>query len=152
MTHKLIDKPSRISVTTTEIEIKAPVETVFDAWFNEPDQWFYENEDSKTQRPTRCDKKLGGHFYMQLPDGGFNSLGQITMIKPNYKIRMRGDCTMPWAVVMNMTISFEATSPGATRVSVDHRMMGEFDDNAPAEFEEGWLDGLTKLKALLESR
>ncbi len=150
MPHKVIDARARIAVVTTEIEINAPVSTVFAAWFDEPDQWFYENEEAKTERPTSCERRLGGHFYMQHADGGFNSLGQITMIKSNKKIRMRGDCTMPWAVVMNMTIAFEESS-GGTRVSVDHRMMGEFDDDAPAGFEEGWQDGLVKLKALLES-
>ncbi len=87
---------------------------------------------------------------MELPDGGFNSLAEITMIKPNKSIRMRGDCTIPSAMVINMTITFEEEA-GVTTVKVDHRMSGEFDDDLPAGFEEGWLDGLQKLKALVEA-
>jgi len=71
------------------------------------------------------------------------------MIKPNKAIRMRGDCTIPSAMVCNMTITFEETS-GVTTVTVDHRMSGEFDDDLPAGFEEGWQDGLQKLKTLCE--
>ena len=94
---------------------------------------------------------MGGRFYIELPDGGFNVIGELTMIKPNHKIRMRGDCTMEKAVLMNMTISFEDASEG-TRVSIDHRMSGEIPDDFPEGFEEGWLDGLQKLKKLVESK
>lgn len=148
MSVKISQQSARIAVVTTEIEIDAPKETVYRAWFDQPESWFYENEESKLKAPTRCQEELGGRFYMELPNNGFNVIGEMTMIKPNHKIRMRGDCTMPSAVLMNMTVTFEEND-GKTRVSVDHRMMGEFDDSAPAEFEAGWLDGLTKLKALL---
>ncbi|MGD1915555.1 MAG: SRPBCC domain-containing protein [Phycisphaerales bacterium] len=71
------------------------------------------------------------------------------MLKPKRMIRLRGDCTMPSAFVANMTIAFEADGAG-TRVSVEHRMAGEFDADLPAGFEEGWQDGLQKLKTLCE--
>jgi uncharacterized protein YndB with AHSA1/START domain len=71
------------------------------------------------------------------------------MLKPGQKIRMRGDCTMPQAVLMNMTISFDDTE-GGTLVSMDHRMFGEFDDCAPAEFEAGWQHVLDNLRDLVE--
>ena len=147
---KISDKPARIAHVQTQIDIKAKKETVFDLWFESPDQWFYENEESKTATPTRCERKIGGHFYIELPAGGFNTIAQITMIKPNKSIRMRGDCTIPSAMVCNMTITFEETN-GITTVKVDHRMSGEFDDDLPAGFEEGWTDGLQKLKQLAES-
>lgn len=151
MSTKTIDTPARIAVAACEIHIAATPQTVYDLFLNEPHNWFYENEESKDARPTRCQNEIGGKFYLELPDGGFNTIGEITMLKPGYKIRMRGDCTMPQAVLMNMTIVFEEVD-GGTRVSVDHRMFGEFDDTAPAEFEEGWSDGLGKLKTLAESK
>lgn len=151
MSTKTIESPARIAVATCEVHIDSTPQSVYELFINEPENWFFENEESKSQTPTRFDCRIGGKFYIELPDGGFNTIGEVTMLKPGKKIRLSGDCTMPQAVLMNMTISFEGTDSG-TRVSVDHRMFGEFDDSAPAEFEEGWLDGLEKLKALVESR
>lgn len=150
MTTKTIDTPARIGVATCEVIISAPREKVYELFLSSPHDWFYESEQSKTKTPTRCDGSIGGKFYIELPENGFNTIGEITMLKPGHKVRMRGDCTMPWAVLMNMTIAFEDTD-GGTRVSVDHRMVGEFDDTAPEEFEAGWQDGLDKLKDLAES-
>jgi len=150
MSAKISDRPARIATVQTQIDINAKKETVFEAWFEDTHKWFFETEDDITKRPARCDRELGGHFYMELPDGGFNSLAEITMIKPNKSIRMRGDCTIPSAMVINMTITFEEEA-GVTTVKVDHRMSGEFDDDLPAGFEEGWLDGLQKLKVLVEA-
>jgi len=147
---KFLDTPTRNAVSVTQIDIHAPVARVFDAFLNEPDKWFYESEESRDATPTRCDPRIGGHFYTQYPKNGFNSLGMITMIKPNKKIRMRGDCTMPAAVLMNMTIEFHEID-GGTRVVIEHRMSGEIEDSWPGDFEEGWHDGLVKLKMLTES-
>lgn len=147
---KFLDTPARVAVSEIEIVIDAPKETVYRAWFDSPNDWFYEDEESRKTSPTRCEERLGGRFYMELPNGGFNVIGEITMIKPNHKIRMRGDCTMPQAVLMNMTIAFEDVD-GKTKVSIDHRMSGEIEDDFPEGFVEGWMDGLEKLKKLVES-
>ncbi len=149
MTTKFIDTPARVAVATTSIDIDAPKAKVFDAFLNNPNGWFYENEESRKNTPTRCEPRLGGKFYIEYPSNGFNVLGEITMIKHEHKIRMRGDCTMPQAVLMNMTISFEEIGSG-TRVTIDHRMMGELEDSWAQEFEHGWSDGLEKLKSLME--
>lgn len=146
---KLLDKPARVAVVAVEIEIDAPKEKVYRTWMERPNDWFYETEETRKKTPTRCEARVGGKFYIEYPDGGFNIIGEITMIKPNHKIRLRGDCTMPDAFIANMTVHFEDIG-GRTRVSVDHRMAGDFPDDAPANFEEGWGDGLAKLKALLE--
>lgn len=151
MSTKFLDIPARVAQSQTEITINAPKELVFRTWFDEPHKWFYESDATKDTTPTRCEEKMGGRFYIELPDGGFNVIGVITMIKPNQKIRMRGDCTMPQATLMNMTINFEEVD-GGTKVSIDHRMSGEIPDDFPEGFEEGWLDGLQKLKALVESK
>ncbi|MDF1808696.1 MAG: SRPBCC domain-containing protein [Phycisphaerales bacterium] len=150
MTTKLMEDAARVANAQIEIHISAPKEQVYRAWFDDIGSWFYENEETKVTNPTKIEEKLGGRCYMQLPDGGFNVLGEITMIKPNKKIRMRGDCTMPAAVIMNMTIAFEEVD-GGTRVHIDHRMAGEICDGMAEEFEEGWMDGLQKLKKLIES-
>ena len=150
MSAKISDQPARIAIVKTQIDIKASKATVFDAWFEDTHRWFFEKEGDQQASPTRCERELGGHFYMELPDGGFNVLAQITMVKPNKSIRMRGDCTMPSAMIINMTITFEEDN-GVTTVKVDHRMSGEFEDDLPDGFEEGWQDGLQKLKKLIES-
>lgn len=147
---KFLEHPARVAVSEIEIEIDAAKDVVYRAWFDDPNLWFYENEASKRNTPTKCEERMGGRFYTQLPDGGFNVIGEITMLKPNHKIRMRGDCTMPQAVIMNMTIAFEEAN-GKTKVSIDHRMSGEVPDDFPDGFVEGWMDGLVKLKAIVES-
>lgn len=149
MSTKTIDTPVRIAVAACEVHIAASPQKVYEMFLNEPQNWFFESEESKSKTPTRCENTIGGKFYIELPEGGFNTIGEITMLKPGQKIRMRGDCTMPQAVLMNMTISFDGTD-GGTLVSVDHRMFGEFDDSAPAEFEAGWQHGLDNLRDLVE--
>ncbi|UYV13352.1 MAG: metalloregulator ArsR/SmtB family transcription factor [Phycisphaera sp.] len=141
------------SVVQTEITIDAPPMKVYDLFFDRPNDWFYESEESRKTQTTKAERKIGGHFYIETahPDGtsDHNVIGTITMLKPGRKVRMRGDCTMPNAFIANMTIAFEAAGNG-TRVSIEHRMAGEFDDDLPAGFEEGWQDGLQKLKKLAE--
>lgn len=148
---KFSDRQIRTAHVLCEVTVNAPREVVYRAWFDDTPDWFFENEESRRKRPVRCEEKMGGRFYVDLPGGGFNMLAEITMIKPNDKIRLRGDCTIPDAFVANMTVSFEEAGAG-TRVRVDHRMSGDFADDLPAGFDEGWTDGLTKLKRLVESR
>ncbi len=140
-------------VIQTEIRIDASPETVYGLFFERPNDWFYESEESRKTQTTKIENRIGGLFYLETtrPEGppDLNVIGTITMLKPNRKIRLRGDCTMPSAFVANMTIAFEADGAG-TRVSVEHRMAGEFDADLPAGFEEGWQDGLQKLKTLCE--
>ena len=150
MSTKMMEQSARLAVANVEITINAPRAEVYRAWFDDTSEWFYHSEETKSSQPTLCEERMGGKFYTSLPDGGFNVLGEITMLKPNYKIRIKGDCTMPAAVIMNMTVAFEDVD-GGTKVSVDHRMAGEIYDGMAEEFEEGWLDGLQKLKARVES-
>ncbi len=141
------------TVVQTEITINATPEKVYDLFFDRAHDWFYESDEKRKTVKTIVERKLGGHFYFetQRPDGppDQNVLGTITMLKPGRKIRMRGDCTIPSAFIANMTIAFEPVGNG-TRVSVEHRMAGEYPDDLPAGFEEGWQDGLQKLKKLAE--
>lgn len=150
---KFAERAVRTAHVVCEVVIDAPREQVYRAWFDRTADWFYEKEPGQHDGASHCEETMGGKFYMDVPGGGFNVLGEVTMIKPGKKIRLRGDCTIPDAFVANMTIAFEDAGQGAkkgTKVTVDHRMSGDFDDDLPAGFEEGWTDGLTKLKALLE--
>jgi DNA-binding transcriptional ArsR family regulator/uncharacterized protein YndB with AHSA1/START domain len=145
------------TVVQTEITVDASPQKVYDLFFDRAHDWFYENEEKRKTVKTIVEREIGGHFYFETkradgpPDQ--NVLATITMLKPGRKIRMRGDCTIPSAFIANMTIAFEPAdlpSGGGTRVSVEHRMAGEFDEELPAQFEEGWQDGLQKLKKLAE--
>lgn len=149
MATKLSERPCRVAHVEVETTIAAAAERVFDAFFEDTAEWFYESEETKRTRPARIERRVGGRFYIALEDGGENMLAFVTMIKPNREVRLRGDCTIPQAFVANMTVKFEAVA-GGTRVGVSHRMAGEFDDDLPAGFDEGWTDGLAKLKALVE--
>lgn len=150
MSTEFLKTPPRAAVVQTRIEISAPPAKVYDIFIERCGDWFYENEESRTATPTRMDNHVGGKCSIHLPDGGENLIAMITMLKPGRKIRMSGDCTVPNAFASNMTISFEEHN-GGTSVHVEHRMAGEFPDDLPAGFEEGWADGLSKLKTLIES-
>lgn len=148
---KLDEQPARVAHVVAEIEIAAPREKVYRAWFDRVGDWFYENEEARRTRPTKWEgERIGAKCYLEYPRGGFNVIGELTMVKPGEKIRMRGDCTGEEAFFANMTVSF-TDAAGGTRVRVDHRMTGQFPDTMPGEFEEGWMDGLVKLKGLMES-
>lgn len=149
MSTEFLKTPVRAAVVQTEITINAKPAAVYDAFVHRCGEWFYENEQTRTATPSRMENRVGGNFSMILPDGGENLLATVTMLKPGWKIRLRGDCTMPNAFVANMTVTFHEAGEG-TRVHIEHRMAGEFEDDLPAGFEEGWADGLSKLKALIE--
>lgn len=157
---KTIDQAPRIAEVQCEIVINAPRQKVWDAFINEPNNWFYPDHD-RAAKSTHLEPFLGGKMYLrdEVGDkaGDENLMAIVTLLRPGRKIRLKGDFTMPLAMVANATISFEDApgegegSGGATRVHVDHRMLGEFGDEDPAGFQEGWLDGLQKLKALVEA-
>ena len=146
---QVLDKAARIAVVQTQIEIAAPRGAVYRAFIERPGDWFYESEETRRSSPTRLEPRVGGRFSMVHENGDENLIATVTMLKRDRKIRLRGDCTIPQAFIANMTVSFEDAGAG-TRVSVDHRMCGEFDDDLPEGFREGWGDGLGKLKALVE--
>ncbi|MFT5424095.1 MAG: DNA-binding transcriptional ArsR family regulator/uncharacterized protein YndB with AHSA1 [Phycisphaerales bacterium] len=149
-----ISQAARVAVITTEIQIDARVSTVFDSWFADAADWFYESEDSRATKKTVMQRLVGGRAYIDLADstgpGDQNTMAIVTMIKTNREVRLCGDFTCPHAFIANVTIKFEEVGDG-TAVRITHRMAGEFPDDYPAGFEEGWLDGLTKLKRLLEA-
>ncbi len=180
----LSDRPARIALVECSIQIAASRKRCFRAFFRDVEDWFYESEESRKTRPARIEPKLGGRFFIESDNGDRNLLANVTLIKRNREIRLRGDFTIPHAFIANVTIRFEDASPPApppapppppegsapssapraedadhedqpsrsTRISITHRMSGEFDDDLPKGFHEGWLDGLNKLKALVESK
>lgn len=150
MSTEFLKTPVRAAVVQTEITINAKPAQVYETFIHRCSEWFYENDEKRTTTPSRMENHVGGKFSMLLPGGGENLLATITMLKPGWKIRLRGDCTIPSAFIANMTITFHEDKQG-TRVHVEHRMAGEFEDDLPAGFEEGWGDGLSKLKTLIES-
>jgi DNA-binding transcriptional ArsR family regulator/uncharacterized protein YndB with AHSA1/START domain len=150
MATKLIDTPARVAHVETEITINAKPETVYKAFVHDMQNWFYENEETKVSCPTICEERLGGRIYSKNQNGKENLLANITMIQPGKKMRIKGDFTMPHAFIANVMIEFNESGSGTT-INLSHRMAGEFYEEMPSEFEEGWQDGLTKLKTLVES-
>lgn len=146
---RILDVPARIALVEVSIEIDAAREKVFRSFLEDTADWFYESEETKASKPTTIDPRVGGVFSIKHDNGDENMLAFVTLIKKNKELRFKGDCTMPQAFTANMTVKFEDAGKG-TKVTVDHRMCGEFSDDLPAGFEEGWLDGLEKLKALVE--
>ena len=146
-----IDNACRAAIVNCEIEIGAGAKQCYHSFFDGIGDWFYEDEETRKSRPSRIEEQLGGRFYIEEPEtGNQNLLAIVTMLKPNRAIRLRGDFTIPQAFVANVMIRFEAIDDARTRVTIEHRMAGEFDEDLPAGFDEGWMDGLEKLKVLIE--
>lgn len=150
MSTKLLEQPARVAVIEMAMEMNAPREKVFEAFINDTADWFYETEETKHTHPARIDPRVGGKFSIYYENGDENLLAMVTLIKKNKELRLRGDFTVPQAFVANVTIKFEDSGKG-TNVSIVHRMAGDFSDDMPAGFDGGWLDGLEKLKAHVES-
>lgn len=138
---------------TVAMEIAAEPGAVYAAWFDRCAEWFYESEASRAQQRAVIERAVGGRFYLENtagPKAGkTNLLAHVTMLEPGRKLRLRGDFTMPQALLCNCTVTFEPAGSGC-RVSIEQRMMGECDRAMSADFRDGWLDSLTKLRALLE--
>lgn len=149
-----MDNPAVQSfVFHVSLEVAAPPQRVYDAWFNRCAEWFYESEEARTRQRAVIERAVGGRFYMENTSGPkagkVNLLAHVTMLEPGRKLRLRGDFTMPQALLCNCTVTFEPSGTGC-RAMVEHRMIGECDRAMADDFREGWLDSLTKLKALLE--
>ncbi len=147
MSTKTIEATPRTAIINLSIDIERDRESVFRAFLEDANDWFYESEEARKTNTTILEPKLGGRFYLRNETtGDENLMAIVTMIKPNKKLRLKGDYTCPQAFIANVTVSFQDEGAG-TRVEIEHRMMGEFSDDLPAGFDEGWLDGLQKLKA-----
>ena len=150
---KLAAAECKVAVVETGIEINASREKVFETFLNDAGEWFYESEASKKTGPVRIEPFVGGKFSIVYDNGDENLLAMVTLIKKNKELRLSGDYTMPNAFIANVTVKFTDEGSGVgggCKVAIHHRMAGEFDDDLPAGFEEGWQDGLDKLKALVE--
>ncbi len=151
MTNKTIDAAPRTALINLSIDIDRDRESVFRAFLEDANDWFYESEESRKTHTTILEPTLGGRFYIRTEaTGDENLLANVTMIKPNRELRLKGDYTCPQAFIANVTVRFKDEGAG-TRVEIEHRMMGEFSDDLPAGFDEGWLDALQKLKKHIES-
>lgn len=149
METKIGTEECRVAIVETAIQIAAPREKVFETFLSDAGEWFYESEASKKTGPVRIEPFVGGKFSIVYDNGDENLLAMVTLIKKNKELRLKGDYTMPNAFIANVTVKFTDEGDGCT-VAIHHRMAGEFDDDLPAGFEEGWQDGLNKLKALVE--
>jgi len=150
MPSRILDRPARVALVDCSIEIDAARETCFRAFVDDVAEWFFEKEETKHTQPTRLEPRVGGRFFIDLGGGDANLLGIITMIKTPREIRMTGDCTIPQAFVGSATVRFDDRE-GGTRISVDQRLSGEFDDSLPAALDGGWMEGLRQLKRFVES-
>ena len=150
MSTRILDEPARVAVVEIEIEIDAEREEVYRTFVERTGDWFYENEASRKTHATILEHELGGRLFIRtLANGDENMMASVTMIKKNRKLRLKGDYTVAQAFVANVTVAFEDV-PGGTRVAIEHRMAGDFSDDLPGGFDEGWMDGLLKLKRLVE--
>lgn len=136
------------------VDIDAEPSAVFDAWFDGCADWFYESEETRGWQKAVMERHVGGRFYMENTGGPkpgkINLLAFVTMIEPGRKLRLRGDFTMPNAMTANATVTFEEYN-GGCRLLVEHRMVGECAEEDARCFEEGWLDGMNKLRSLVEA-
>jgi uncharacterized protein YndB with AHSA1/START domain len=150
MGHRIEDGAGQVARVECTVDVSASRSRCFDAFVNETAEWFYETEATRQSRRAVLEPTLGGRFFIRSENGDENLLALVTMLKRDRELRLRGDFTIPQAFVANVTVRFD-DAEGGTRISVEHRMAGEFDDDLPAGFDEGWTDGLEKLKRHVET-
>lgn len=144
---------SNAFAVTASIEIATSPAAVFDAWFDECGVWFAGAGGPDAVQTAVMEKHVGGRFYFENiagpKKGKVNLLAQVTMIEPGRKLRLRGDFTLPQALVANCTVTFENHGAGC-QVTVEHRMFGECTAADAEGFRDGWLEGLQALKKMVE--
>ncbi len=150
MSSEILATPARVAVVDCAIEIQAPREEVYRAFLHRPSEWFCDRSQTPPEQPCILEPVLGGRMFLRTrANGDENLMAFVTLLKENREVRLRGDFTVPQAFVANVTIRFEDID-GGTRVSIHHRMAGDFSDDMPPGFDEGWTDALRQLKEIIE--
>jgi uncharacterized protein YndB with AHSA1/START domain len=134
-----------------EIEIAAPVETVWNGLVNEIGQWW---DHTFTDEPygVFLEPTIGGRFYEQFDESGAGALhAHVTYIEPPKTLRISGPMGMPGARQYVKTYRLEALGD-RTRVSTVASSVGDLSEELVESYRTGGDSLLATLKRHVEQR
>jgi len=130
--------------------IHAPIEKVFDAWFN-PGMLskFMKGLPDKTDTDVEIDAREGGHFkfVMHLGDDQIEHTGEYLEISRPSKL------VFTWAsrysIVDNSTVTLNFTKIDDTKTNISLTHVKFIDEEARSGHEEGWSNILDNLNEIM---
>ena len=130
-----------------EIEIAAPVETVFEGMVHRLAEGNMNNMDQPI--PLKLERWAGGRWFRDLGDGKGHLWGFVQSIKPPTLIEIFGPMFMSYPVSGHLIIRFSQASE-STCLSFKYSAFGLIQEEHRAGLQEGWATMLSNLKTKLE--
>ena len=131
-----------------EIEINAPLSIVFESVLEQLGPFFGTGDHPL---PMKLEPWPGGRWYRDLGNNAGHLWGHVQVIKPPTLLEITGPLCMSYAAVSHVQYRLIERGRG-TRLSFQHRAMGEIAPEHREGMPSGWGQGLAKIRELAERK
>jgi uncharacterized protein YndB with AHSA1/START domain len=136
-----------------ELTINAPRQRVWEAFLNEPHEWWHKDFfTAKGPATFRIDSKIGGYMYEDAGDGAGMIWFTILGIWPGEMLFTIGHTAPPYGGPATglVTFAFEEVDENTTKFKVTDDSFGHVSEDMVASAEGGWKMLFTELKTHVE--
>lgn len=131
-----------------DIEIDAPADVIFESILD--DMRAIHGPDGKPMKFV-VEPFPGGRWYRDLGDNAGHFWGHIQVIKPPTLLEVYGPLMISSAAISHVT--YRVTPEGSKhRLSLKHRIFGEFDPKVPTMVGGGWQQVLDRVQAAAQQK
>ena len=136
-----------------ELTINAPRQRVWEAFLNEPHEWWHKDfYTSKGPATFRIDSKIGGYMYEDAGDGNGLIWFTVLGIVPGEMLHTVGYTAPPYGgpAAGLVTFAFEEVDANTTKFKVTDHSFGHVSADMVSQAETGWKMLFTELKTHVE--
>lgn len=134
---------------TREVQIAAPIETVFESVLEElgPGSQMPDG----TPFPMKIEARPGGRWYRDLGNESGHLWGHVQVIKPPALLELSGPLFMSYPG--QNFVQYRLTKEnGGTLLKLTHQAMGLIPDDVMEGVQEGWQHGLNRVREIAERK
>lgn len=134
---------------TREIQVAAPIETVFESVLEElgPGSQMPDG----TPFPMKIEARPGGRWYRDLGNESGHLWGHVQVIKPPALLELSGPLFMSYPG--QNFVQYRLTKEnGGTLLKLTHQAMGLIPDDVMEGVQEGWQHGLNRVREIAERK
>ncbi len=145
---------AQIATIDLEIQIDAPVETVWTALAEEIQHWWPEEFYAggiAGQRKVQMEIEPGGRMYESWDEGGGLLWGHIVNVIPNQTLQLLGELFPAWGGPANWFGTWQLSAhEGGTKLNYSESTLGVVTESGMADKSTGWEFLLASFKAHVE--
>ena len=138
--------PSRShrAIVERSIEIDAPADVIFESILE--DMQAIPDGNSKPLN-LKLEPWPGGRWYRDLGNNAGHLWGHVQVIKPPTVLEVYGPLMISSAAISHVTYRVAVTEGKWHRLTIKHRIFGDFDPSIPENVGMGWNDVVNRVKA-----